>query len=306
MKKAQVLLGIALVMLALLTGCSQEEFIAYDDMLLELATKEVQVFDYPKAEKNPFLVSSRYFNVSKNSNHNFTVDINGSKMEVIVDTTGKTSDYETTEITDVSPDYHATISESKAIIFDYIENSSVLKDKEGIKAYIDTLSVKEAKFTDDANTVAYFSYSDDTLYINKDNAIFTCEWVIVHEFVHAISYYTHGCAIENEKYAFNLFNEVMTDLITCSMQPEQNISIRSGYMNYYNLLLPYIDLVGLKAIDAYFYGYQEIYDMLNYDEFELFVLIVIEFFGRDDVNSYNNSLILYNNLIFKWYSNISL
>ena len=99
--------------------------------------------------------------------------------------------------------------------------------------------------------------------------------------------------IENEEYAFNLFNEVLTDMITSTINPQIDKNIQSGYYLYYDLLYPYINLFGKDAIDAYFYGYDNIYKQIEKEEFEFFV-ILIENFGEESSDVY------YNNLMYKW------
>lgn len=65
---------------------------------------------------------------------------------------------------------------------------------------------------------------------------------------------------------------------------------------YYSLVYPYINLFGKDAIEAYFYGYDSIYEKIDHNEFHFFV-IVIENYGEE------NSDVYYNNLILKWYAN---
>ena len=53
--------------------------------------------------------------------------------------------------------------------------------------------------------------------------------------------------------------------------------------------------IGQDSIEAYFYGYANIYNQISKDEFEFFVF-VIENYGKPDTEAY------YNNLIYKWYA----
>ena len=292
MKRIKRLLGILALVLSL-TGCSTIS--SYDDTILKNASTVTSELGY-KTIDNPFKDSSRYFEVEKTSDNEFRVDVNGTEMIIQISLNSQSEEYVPTDITKVSAKYSDILSNSKNLIYQYIDSSTILKDKDRIKKYIDSIKVKEAYFTDDDNVGAYFSHTDSTLYINRNNAANVCEWMIVHEFVHAISYYTHNCSIENEEYAFNLFNEIMTDIITSSLNPNISDEIISVYSIYYSLVYPYIYLVKEDALEAYFYGYDSIYEKIDYNEFRFFVL-VIENYGEE------NSDVYYNNLIMKWYAN---
>lgn len=294
MKKLKNLFIIVISMLMIFTGCSNAVEKNYDSMTLENAAKATAEsgFDF---DFNPFVDGSRYFTVTKNLKNEFCVDVNGTQIVVQIPSDEPSSEYQPSDKIELSSKNAKIVTKSKALVYQYIDASTVLKDKEEIKNYIESLSVKEATFTDDNSVGAYFSYTDDCLYINKVNSEFICEWMIVHELIHATSYYTHNCSIENEEYPFDMFNEILTDMITASLNPKINTKIQSGYLVYYDLLYPYINLMGETAIEAYFYGYDIIYDQIGKDEFDFFVM-VIEYYGAENSDAY------YNNLIYKWYA----
>ncbi len=292
MKKLKRLFIIVMSMLMILSGCSNATN-NYDSITLENAVKVTAESGFDLGS-NPFVSDSRYFIVTKNSDSTFSVDANGKRMIIQVPSEQSSSEYVPTNVSDVSK-YMKIVAKSKKLVYQYIDTSTILKDKEDVKKYIENLDTKEGSFTDDEGVGAYFSYADSCIYINRNNSEAICEWMIVHELIHAISFYTHNCSIENEEYAFNLFNEILTDIITSSINPEIDRTIQSGYSVYYNLLYPYINLFGENAIEAYFYGYNTIYKQIEKDEFEFFV-IVIENYGAE------NSDVYYNNLIYKWYN----
>lgn len=294
MKKLKNFFIVVISMLMVLTGCSNTVEKNYDSITLENATKATAEsgFDF---DSNPFVDGSRYFTVTKNSKNEFGVDVNGTEMIIQIPSNASSSEYLPSDVIELSSKSAKIVTKSKELVYQYIDASTILKDKEAIKNYINSLNAKEAIFADDDSVGAYFSYTDDCIYINKDNSEFICEWMIVHELIHAVSYYTHNCSIENEEYAFNLFNEILTDIITSSIKPKTHSKIPSRYSLYYDLLYPYINLVGPSAIEAYFYGYEIIYNQIKTEEFEFFV-IVIENYGAE------NSDVYYNNLIYKWYA----
>ena len=293
MKKERIFCLIV-VFLLLLTGCSNSST-NYDAIILDNASLLTSELGFD-TENNPFADGTRYFNVTKNSKNEFLVDVNGTEMRIRTPDTNTESEYEPQNSSIISKKYEKIIKQSKKLVYQYIDSSTILDDKNGIKNYIDKLSIKEASFTEADYVGAYFSYTDNCVYINRNLSSVICEWMLVHEFVHAISYYTHGCSIEKEEYAFNLFNEILTDIITASLSPKIGKDIQSGYIAYYGLLAPYINLFGEHAVKAYFYGYNAIYEKIGHDEFEFFV-IVIENYDAEYSDVY------YNNLIFKWYAN---
>lgn len=302
MKKSKVLFFILTVVVMLLSACSNAQSNSksnsnsqrsYDTITLDNAEKITTSLGFNDSQSNPFKNSNRYFEVKRTSNQ-FDVDVNGTKMLVkFSDNNQKESKLKPKKIKSLSSKYEKIYSKSKEMVYNYIENSSILKKKKDIKKYLENLDVKEAIFTDDINDGAYFSDEDDTIYINSDNSEVICEWMIIHELIHAIAYYTHGC--NNEEYAYYIFNEVMTDIITSSFNPDIDSSIQSMYMNYSSLVYPYINLVGQEAIKAYFYGYESIYNKVGRDEFDFYV-IVIQHYNEENSEAY------YNNLIFKWYA----
>lgn len=292
MKKLKNLFIIVMSFLVLLTGCSNAVETDYDSILLKNA-KEVNAEFGFSDDSNPFDNGTRHFTVSKKSKNEFTIDVNGTEMIVQIPAMTSNKEFEPINVTDISSKNAKILKNSQKLVNQYIDASSILKNKEEIKTYIDNLATKEGIFTDDTGVGAYFSYVDNCIYINRDNSKFICEWMIVHELIHAISYYTHSCSIEKEEYAFNLFNEVLTDIITSTLNPKINETIKSGYAWYYDLLYPYISLFDEDAIYAYFYGYDSIYNQISKEEFELYV-IVLENYGAE------NSDVYYNNLMYKW------
>lgn len=301
MKKIKRFLSLlfALLIFALsAAACSGNSTSKYDAKILKTTSEASSGLVYNNDAENPFIQGSRYFNVVQKSDGEFFVDVNGTQATVILADDNEENPYVPTHVKNLSNNLEDLYSQSKELVYKYIDTSNILTNKEALKHYIYDLSAKQAIFTDESTVAAYFSTTDNMIYVNKDNLQFVSEWAFVHELVHAISYYTHGCDISNEPYAYSLFNEIMTDIITESMNPVIDKSLMSGYNNSHLLLYPYINLVGTDAILAYFYGYDEIYKNLNKDEFEFFVFIL------DDQNIEYFSA-FYNNIICKWYAEYS-
>lgn len=268
---------IAISMVLLLTGCSNSTEGNYDNIIIENAknaTLTKSGFDF---NNNPFLIEGFYFNVKEDKNNEeFIVDVNGTEMIVQVPI-NETSSEHYSNPKSLSEKSEKVVNESKELVFNYIDSSSILKDKDNIKNYINSLDIKEADFEEifDDGAGACFYYKDNAIYINQKYSEMISEWMCVHEFIHAICYYTHNLNIENETYANSIFNETMTDIITSALNPNLKAGIKSSYSNYYNFIYPYINLFGETAIEAYFYGYDEIYKEIGEDKFNFFILVTI-------------------------------
>lgn len=264
-----------------------------------VSSQYADLTEYSNTDLNPFISANggRYFTVEEPEKDHFEVDVNGVQMTVIISDKNNIEPYQPQNIKPLSSDKIADIIESSIKkVNDYIDTSSVLTDKDNIKNYISTLSIKTADFTDDTGVGAYFSAKDSTIYINNENSDCICEWMVCHELIHSIAFYTHNVDnLADIPYAYSMFNEIMADLITYSINPDIKESIESYYKGYYNLLYPYIDIFGVDSINAYFYGYDTIYSKVEKAEFNFFVAVIENI-------SEENSVAYYNNLILKWYA----
>lgn len=272
----------------------------YDSQVINMANTYVDSSTtYGNADLNPFIKSNggRYFTVNEIETDHFDVNVNGVPITVIISQNNSVEQYKPQNVTDLDDNSIINIIESsRKKVDDYIETSSILIDKDNIENYINSLSIKAADFTDDSAVGAYFSADDSVIYVNNELSEYVCEWMVCHEYMHAIAYFTHGeIDLDEVPYAYSLYNEVWTDLLTSSMDPEINESIESYYKGYYTLLYPYINIFGDETIKSYFYGYNSIYQKTSKSEFDFFV-DVFENFGQQ------NSEVYYNNLVLKWYA----
>ena len=296
MKKIFITLLFVIVLLA---GCSTSSNSSttqdYDKITLKDAKSFANVSGFSDKTQNEFVNGNRIFEVTINSKGEYILNVNGTEMRVQIPKKSDPEAYKPLEISDVRQKYNKIISSSINLISRYIEGSTILTDKDEIKKYVSSIAVKEAIFTEESDVGAYFSPTDDTLYINKNNVSCICEWMIVHEYVHAVCYCTHGFNIEKEEYAYNLFNEVMTDLIVNSLNPKMVKGALSSYTGYYTLVYPYIHIFGKDALKAYFYGYEFIYKKVPINELN-FLVVILENWGSENASVY------YNNIIYKWYA----
>lgn len=119
-----------------------------------------------------------------------------------------------------------------------------------------------------------------------------CEWMILHEMVHALSNRTNG-GKEKQRYPYNLFNEILTDIVTASMNPAVGYGAKSYYQFVSEPVYSYIGIFGLDALRAYFYGYNSILAKIPEAELDIFVATL------DSVVSEEASVIM-NNCLNDW------
>lgn len=216
------------------------------------------------------------------------MDINGDirKIEIADKKENKKDSIKCIDI-ELSKTSKEIIESSFLLVKDYIANSTVLKDKETIMQELDKIEVKIAEYDEVAE------YRDGTLYIGKDYVNVICEWMICHELMHALADITNG-GVENEPYAYYQFNEGLTDFITYTLNPQIPEGYVSGYSQYYYYISLYIGCFEEKAIQAYFYGYDELWEKVGKDEFDFFV------FSFENMEKDKLGIVCINNFFNKW------
>lgn len=210
----------------------------------------------------------RTFSVVLDDQDIYHIDINGYELLVRLNEPEETEESTISNITECDSKVARIVKKSKEKVIDYIESSNVLKDKEELKEYINNIPVKMADLS--SNAAAVHEGVSNTIFINMCDREAVCEWMIVHEHVHALAQKTNG-GVENERYLFNIFNEVLTDIITAGMKPKMISGIESSYSLYYDWVYLYLGCVGIKGIEAYFYGYDEILSIIPEAELDIFV-----------------------------------
>lgn len=165
-----------------------------------------------------------------------------------------------------SSDILETISESKKLIINYINESSILKDKEILISYINNLPVKSANYPNNS-LIASFDPKLDIVFVNiKTNLVDT--HTIVHELFHALASKTRGNSKWYE-YTTTLFDEAFTEVLASSViKPKYSTT----YSNYTRYIYHFIGIVGLEAISSYFYGLDEL--QISPIEFHLYTISV--------------------------------
>lgn len=164
----------------------------------------------------------------------------------------------------VSPDILETMLASKKLIINYINESSIFKNKEDLISYINNLPVKSADFPDDSLISAYDPILEIVFVNIKSNSV--DEHTIVHEFFHALASKTRGNSKWYE-YCTTIFDEAFTEVLASSVIKPKYPTTYSNYIRY---IYHFIGILGLDAIGSYFYGVDEL--QISPTEFHLYTM----------------------------------
>lgn len=284
-----------LVVVLFLAGCSNNsESGIFEDSLIEVANSFTESSWSEYFQDNPFEKGERVYEVSSLGDNTYSVNVNGTKQTMKFHRNSTNTVVVPTETFKITSKSQKIVKESMELIVDFIQSSKILENKEEIIDFIKSLEIKSAYFEDEENTtVAYFYGDVKSIFIEKSNEKLLCEWIIVHELIHAISYYTHGQTMDYE-YSYSLFNEVLTDLITFSINPKTlEGEYASGYSMYYSYIFPYISIFKIDSLKSYFYGYKKDF-IIPKHEIDFFVNVIEMLPENPDIEPH------YNNLIIKW------
>lgn len=263
------------ILLVSITGCSAEQPM-YEEKLLNIGKEALESWE---------VVPGRHYNVVK-KNGRYNVNINGD-VYIIEQISAQEDKPLIREVEAPNPQVQKVYDTSLAMVKSYVNESTILKEKETINEKLSNLELKIAEM---GEIVAL--YKDGAVYVGKNHLDVVCEWMICHELVHAIAEITNG-GVENEPYAYNILNEVLTDIITSTLDPQMTQGYSSGYAKYYDFILLYIGCFEEKAFEAYYYGYHELWETVGKDEFDIWV------FSLEQLNN-ELGLVCANNFLNKW------
>lgn len=270
-------------------GASRGRY-AVDDAIIEVAKRYTKSTSYDEVNSN---VTPLIRVEKQNAGYmgdvlqlsSFSVDTDEQSSCIIV---SRLVDNQSTpyNISDIPIFKTHILSTSQSIVFKYIDNSNILKDKESIKKFLSGIQVKCSYFKNDTYKNSHFDSKSNIIYIRPNKV---CKSTVINEYINAISYYTHGRKLG--EYRYTKLNQIITNLIATGLSRE---SYHLDYMAYSPLVYPYINLFGDKAIKTYFYGYEDIYKAIPKEEFDFWIAIVDNF--DDGFKEY------YDDLMLKWYS----
>ncbi len=173
--------------------------------------------------------------------------------------------HEQTTFVEFSKREEKIIQSSRDLVCKFIQDSSVLTNKEWLIERIQTLP--------------FYKYSDSThpeiisimkapgahmisgIYCYDKFSKYYCEYFFVHELFHHLRYLTSGESLTTTLYYATQFVEAMTDIMTQTMNPKfiNDPNYVSGYADYYGPIYTYLSIFEEEALNAYFYGYDEFF-----------------------------------------------
>lgn len=292
-KKMFVAMALAMVMIVTtLTGCRIRSS-SYDNRILNSAEEVWENIGYSRVE-NPFETGEGMFDV-KEIDGGYEVNSNGTKC-IIMKGENFQRKYSPKNVKPLNTQEEEIFQKSKEKVIDYIEKSDILLgNKEELKSCIDEVAVRVATYEEDELVGAYFESKDNTIYVNEASTDQVCEWMFTHELIHALSYETHGKM--EYTYMYTHFNEVMTDIITSSLEPEllEDELMISAYVPQYWLVYPLLNIFQEEAMKGYWYGWEKFFidQKVNKEEMDFYVLVVANY-GQENSEAY------FNNLMLKW------
>ena len=235
------------------------------------------------------LEEGRTFSVLKDIEEVYHIDINGEELLIKIQDNTREGYIKTN-----AKEYNSEVIEkARGKVIDYISNSNILKDKEELIEYINNVPFKAVDYQNEEDTIAEYDLKEDTVFINNNNLKLVCEWMVVHELIHALCQRTNEGA-QNLRYPYATFNETLTDIITASMDPGIISGMQSGYTEYYQWIYLYLGCVGVNGIEAYFYGYDKILTQIPEEELDIFVESI------EQIDSTENALVIVCNCINDW------
>ena len=293
-KRKFVAMTLAMVtILATLTGCTIRS--SYDERIINSAQRAWENLGYASVE-NPFETGDRKFEVKEEeSEGKFEVNLDGTRSIILNEGKVQRGEYSPKSIKTLDNREKEIFRKSKEKVLDYIERSYILSNKDELRNYVEKVAVKIATYGEDEPVGAYYENENNTIYVNELSENQVCEWMFTHELLHALAYKTHG---EKEyTYMYTEFNEVMTDIITSSLEPEllEDELMISGYVPKYWLVYPVLSIFQEDAIKAYWQGWERFFidERLNKEEMDFYVLVVANY-GQENSEAY------FNNLVLKW------
>lgn len=168
--------------------------------------------------------------------------------------------HEVTTLKDFSKRHNLMIESAREKVVKFIEDSTVLADKENLIERIKNVPIYQYKSSEHEKLnidSAPAIHVGSAIYCNYKYREFFCEHMFVHELIHHLRYLTMGEKLSNLTYYATKFDEGVTDVIAVSMNPRSldSINYANGYEELHPLIHEYFNVFGEEALRAYFYGY---------------------------------------------------
>lgn len=196
------------------------------------------------------------------------------------------------------------IQSSRDLVCKYIQDSSVLTDKEQLIEQVQSIPFYMYTETYHPELLEVIDspavYMGVGIYCNASYSEFFCEYMFVHELIHHLRYLTSGEKISNEMYFATAIDETIADIITFTINPKMfhNREYTSGYTVYFTPIYSYLSIFKEDALKAYFYGYDDFFESYGGSTFktehDAFVVIL------DSYDSYYRTPMVCDALFTTW------
>lgn len=194
---------------------------------------------------------------------------------------GDSSEFGEFTLVELSKEQVEMIETAKEHVVAYINSSDILKDKEVLIEKIKNIEFykySDVEFDVDGKMLTSVATCvDGAIYINQKCEESFCAYVATHELIHCLSDFTNdGKSI----YKATTLEEAMTDALTNAIDPchATNANLHYGYSELFPMLYSYMNFLGEDAIEAFFYGYDKIFEKYGENfilEHDAFVSIML-------------------------------
>lgn len=271
--------AVCMLIVAPLTGCkanhTETGSIQYDENIIQEAIhRNVELIPI---YTDPALLPINYeVTHAEKQKYNITIGDETLEIELPEDTTDSDAinwKQNPEEVT--KGNVWETLKSAKRKVVAYVNSSQIIRDKEKCIEkinqtplyYIDSINFEDLGQQSD---IPDAFYKDGSIWVLRDSTSSICEWMFTHELIHCLREITNNAG-PKLVYHGMIFDEVLTDIICSSLNPEIDDGSESGYARYYDVGYKYLAIWKETAITAYFYGYQDIWNKTGKDEFDVFV-----------------------------------
>lgn len=260
----------------------------FDAELLEVGTDSIQdwsaIFSFEEDANFSLTLAESYhgYYVNECSNTFVFVPVTNSEESVSFSESNR----------GLSWSQKTAIRSAYRLISSYVDQSSVLKDKFDLLSYLETIQFQTATFSTSDVYNVYFDEEQKIIFLDENRCpSMILKWKIVREYVRALSLYTHV-----DSYRYRLFDAMMTDAIAAAiLEPDVSAYRYVSYTpRHYEDVYPIIGIFQEKSIEAYFYGYDLLFDQISEIEFHGFIDCI------EMLDDPNGALRIYAQLLLKW------
>ena len=257
-KKYMRIVCLCLVLIMLASGCAAKEE--------GKNTMEAKLLETAKA-KDRSLQTSYSYNFKE-----FAYERTAEGYKITIDdytaplalSERETLKYEVENATDATEKELKIASKALDLVIEYINGSTIIKNKEKDIEILKKVEVKVADIPE------YATYYKCRIYIGEATREDICEKVLVNAYIKALR------DITNSVYRFSsseyeILNEAMSWTITEYIGGKLDRDVVLPYSSYLQHTLYFIGCFREMALEAYFYGYDVIYEQIDKQDFRCYL-----------------------------------